>query len=72
MSYRPSNQSLSDPLDELLKSLSRENINDLASAIEAREDSGEWNLKHIDEMNALLIDARILRSKIKRLSNAHW
>jgi hypothetical protein len=72
MSYRPPNQSLSDPLDELLKSLSRENINDLANAIEAREDSGEWKVKHIDEINALLIDVKILRSKIKRLSNAHW
>lgn len=72
MSYRPAEQALSDPLSDLLNIISRESLHDLTNAIHEREDSGEWNSIHIDELNDLLIDLRKLRIKVKKLKSDNW
>ncbi len=73
MSYdRPREQSLEEPLNKLLESLSREEIRGLREAIDEREESGDWNKDHIEDLNDLLIDVRRLKSKIRKLSNDNW
>lgn len=67
MSYRPDNQALEEPIDNLLKA-----VEFFQKQSQNRIESDDWSEEHIDQLVSLKKDLLDLQVRLLRLRSQTW
>jgi len=73
MSYRPDNQSLSEPLRKILAGMT-EGLTEFSDAVDARIEAGpsEWLTEHIDHIKKVRRKLLKLKDTLTALEQDNW
>ena len=67
MGYRPDDQSLEDPIDDMLKGIEAFN-----KAVDKRAESQEWDDDHIKEIQDTSLELTKIKFTLVKLKQENW
>ena len=67
MSYRPEEQSICGPLEDIMKGIDK-----FSAAVNERIKDGDWTEEHLEEINDLRGELLSLYARIGKLARDNW